>query len=195
MSEYLSVPPEVGVEKTEIGGLFILRTKLYSDQRGWYQEKFRTKYLSEILGKEISIAQEGFSFSVPGVLRGLHAEPIIKIATPLTGVVFVAIADIRPDSPTFGKAVTCTIDRRDQMAPLTTLIIDEGLANSFVVTDNEPVMYHYAQTDVYKGGVKRAVRWNDPVIAIPWPIENPLLSDDDRNKHPYLSELFPEKFT
>lgn len=194
MSELLNIPPEVKVESTEIYGLFILHTKSYPDARGWYQEKFRTQYLSVILGKPITIEQEGFSFSFPGVARGLHAEPIVKIATPLTGIIFIAIADIRPESPTFGKASTYTIDRTEPTTPLTTFIIDKGLANSFEVIGREPVLYHYSQTGIYQGGGKRAVRWNDPDIAIPWPQEPKIMSSDDRDKHPFLREVYPGKF-
>lgn len=190
--------PAYQISKTKIDGLLVWERKLFSDKRGFFQELGRIDSISETLGREVVIKQWSLSYSLPGVLRGIHAEPQDKCITVLSGgPIFIAIADIRPDSSTFGQYVTFTFDQTDPFTPRKTIFVANGLGNALLVTGNDPVWYFYAVSDVYKTSEgKRAVRWNDPDIGIPWPKkpELKLMSEDDAYKHQYLRELFPKKF-
>lgn len=176
------------VKPTSIPGLLILERPTISDKRGFFKEVFHLDELEKALGYEFKPVQANHSQSLTGVLRGLHAENWNKLVYPLTGKVFVAIADIRPDSETFAKVETFTLDDSNRHA----LFIPKGLANSFCVLEGI-VNYLYLVDAYYDGTDTRAVAFNDPDLNIAWPIDNLLISDRDKN-NPKLRELFPEKF-
>ena len=186
---------DIKVSETEIDGLLIFEKKIYCDQRGWFQESFRTEDVAKALGvNDLIIKQDSFTYNLPKVLRGLHAEPQYKLVTPLTGKCFIAIADIRVDSSTFGKVLTFEFDYTDPNTPRKTIVTSPGLANSILVTGEKEVFYHYAVSDTFKfENIKRAIRWNDPDLNINWPIKDPVLSEADQ-KNPFLRDVFPAKF-
>lgn len=186
------------ISKTEIEGLFVFERRLYGpqegDERGFYQEFARTEALAEVLGYEPNVKQWALSYNYPGALRGLHAEPQDKFITLIRGSIFVAIADIRPESKTFGKTVTFLIDQSNPLKPRRTLIVSKGLANSFMTLGDEPAEYFYAVTDTYKTSEgKRSIRWDDPDLNIEWPEGRKIISKADR-ENPSLRELYPDKF-
>ena len=176
------------IKKTSIEGLLVLERPILSDDRGFFKEIFHLDELEEVLGHEFKPVQANHSRSLPKVLRGLHAENWNKLVYPMSGKVFVAIADIRPDSETFGKVETFTLDDDNRHA----LFIPQGLANSFCVLE-DIVNYLYLVDAYWDGSDTRAIVWNDPDLAIDWPIKDPILSDRDKN-NPTLRQLFPEKF-
>lgn len=180
--------PQEYIKKTSIEGLLVLERPIISDERGFFKEIFHLDELEEALGYEFKPVQANHSKSLPKVLRGLHAENWNKLVYPMSGKVFVAIADIRPDSETFGKVETFTINDDNRFA----LFIPKGLANSFCVLD-DTVNYLYLVDAYWDGSDTRAIVWDDPDLAIDWPISDPSLSDRDKN-NPRLRELFPEKF-
>ncbi|MCL4415946.1 MAG: dTDP-4-dehydrorhamnose 3,5-epimerase family protein [Actinobacteria bacterium] len=185
---------EYKISKTKINGLLIFERKLFSDERGYYQEFARTPAIEEILGRPISIKQWALSYSLPGVLRGIHAEPQDKIVTPMTGKLFVAICDLREDSETFGQYQSFNFDLTDPYTPKKSIVISNGLGNSFMTLGNSPVEYFYAVSEVYKGSEgKRSILWNDQDLKINWPEDPKIISEADKN-NPTLRELFPEKF-
>lgn len=177
------------VVKTSIEGLLVLKRPLHADDRGFFREIFHINEVEEVLGIEFKGVQMNHAFSHPRVLRGIHAEDWNKIISPLNGEVFVAIADIRPDSPTFGKVEIFTINDQNRIS----LFISKGLANSYCVTGGESVNYIYLVDAYYDGTDTRAVAFDDPDLNIAWPIEDPIISERDRN-NPKLRDLFPEKF-
>lgn len=181
---------------TAIDGLYLFQRRLYPDERGSYQELGRTEVFEKHIGRPVTPKQWALSYNKPHVLRGLHAEPQDKVITPWSGVIFTAIADIRPDSKTFGNHVTFTFDQRDPEKAKSTLFVANGLANSFMTLGEENAEYFYVVTSTYQTSEgKRAVRWNDPDLNIQWPNDPTIISADDANKHPYLRQLFPHKFT
>jgi len=187
--------PEYRISKTKIEGLLVFERKLFKDNRGFYQEFARTPAIEKILGRKLEVKQWALSYNNPGVLRGIHAEPQDKVVTPMSGKIFIAIADIRPESPTFGQYHSFNFDLTDPYTPRKTIIISNGLGNSFLTLGDSPVEYFYAVSETYNPNEqKRAVRWNDPDLAIKWPEEPKIMSDDDKSKHPFLKDLFPEKF-
>lgn len=177
------------ITKTSIPGLLVLDRPTNEDERGFFREVFHKDELEAITGVSFDGVQMNHSRSLSGVIRGLHAEQWNKIVYPLTGEVFVAIVDIRPDSPAFSKVETFILSNNNRQA----LFIPEGLANSLCVLGNEPVNYIYLVDEYYDGTDTRAVAWDDPDLNINWPIKDPVISERDRN-NPRLRELFPEKF-
>lgn len=181
---------------TPIEGLLVWERKLYSDKRGYIQELSKVDEVARALGRPLVIKQTTLSYNEPyGVLRGLHAEPMDKLITPLTGKVFMAIADIRFDSPTFGRYATFTLDMTNHRKPKKTIVVCIGLANSFLTMGDEEVFYMYQTSSAYQTSEsKRSIRWDDPDLAIPWPITPTNMSPMDENGNKSLRELFPGKF-
>jgi|GEM_PF-258239 len=184
---------------TLIEGLLVWERTKYDDDRGSYQELSKVDEISRVLCRPVEVKQLSLSRNKPrGVLRGLHAEPIDKIVTPLNGRIFIAIADIRPDSPTFGRTVAFRLDHRDDAKPKRSIVVSSGLANSFLTIgepDEPTIHYLYEISEPYRTSEgKRSVKWDDPDLAIPWPIRPEIMSPVDATGNPGLRELFPEKF-
>ncbi len=177
------------VKTTSIPGLLILERPIYKDDRGFFRELFHKNEIEKVSGVSFDGVQMNHSKSMPGVIRGIHAEKWNKIIYPVTGEVFIVIVDIRPESETFGKLETFTVNDENRVG----FFVPNGLANSLCMTGTEPVNYIYLVDAYWDGSDTRAVAWNDPDLNIKWPIDNPIISERDRN-NPKLRELFPEKF-
>ena len=175
--------------KTRIPGLFVIKRPTYFDDRGFFREALRLDELSSI-NVNFKPVQVNHSKSEPGVIRALHAEKWNKLVYPITGNMFAAIADLRPDSSTFGQVETFNFDENDPKA----LFIPKGLANSICVVGDRPVHYIYLVDEYYDGNDTRAIAWDDPDLAINWPIRDPILSERDKN-NPTLRQMFPDKFS
>lgn len=191
----VEVTPEYQICVSEtIPDLFTFRRMRYYDGRGSYQETGRYQPISRVIGRKFEVVQSSHARTLPGGLRGMHAEPIWKAVSARCGIGMMAWADIRPESESFGRVVAMHYDYESDMtiSPIT-VIVPEGVANGLMCTDTT-TDYFYNITDVYSGSEKRAVRWNDPDLAIPWPMQPTRMSYDDAYKHPYLRDLFPEKF-
>jgi len=177
------------VEKTSIPGLLVIRRPIFKDDRGFFKEVFRQDEFKKATGISFVPKQWNHSYSKPNVIRGLHAENWNKIVYPVTGKMFAAVADIRPESRTFGKYTSFNFDAKDLRA----LYIPKGLANSICVVGKIPVHYFYLVDAYYSGKDTRAVAWDDPDIGVSWPIKDPVISKRDRS-NPRLRDLYPEKF-
>ncbi len=174
------------IKETSIPGLLILERPIHQDDRGFFRELFHLDELEEASGISFKAIQMNHSHSEPGVLRGIHAEQWNKIIYPINGAAFLAIVDIRPDSPTFKKVETFNINDNNRIG----LFIPNGLANSVCVTGKTAVDYVYLVDAYWDGSDTRAIAWDDPELNIDWPIKNPILSERDKN-NPRLRDLFP----
>jgi dTDP-4-dehydrorhamnose 3,5-epimerase len=180
----------VPVEATGIDGLVIVRWDTHGDDRGFFRQTYQVRELTEALGYEPTLRQGNHSRSQPGVLRGFHAEPWDKLVYVVRGTAFAAIADIRPESATFGETRSFVLG--DDPGHRMRLFIADGLANSFCSIGDGPVDYVYDVSDYWRPDIdKRAVAWNDPELAVDWPTDQPVLSDADRS-NPTLRELVPD---
>ena len=177
------------VINTPIKGLLILKRPTHFDERGFFREVFHLNELEEALGEKVNFIQLNHSLSKKGVIRALHAENWNKLVYPVTGKMFAAVVDIRDDSSTFGMVETFEFSAEDRYA----LYIPEGFANSICVTGEEDLNYIYLVDKYYDGTDTKAITWDDPDLAIDWPIKNPIISQRDKN-NPRLRDLFPEKF-
>lgn len=167
----------MNVIPTEIPGLLILEPKVFGDDRGFFTETFNTQRYGEA-GILRPFVQDNLSRSIKGTLRGLHfQEPHGqgKLVSCLQGSVYDVAVDVRKGSPHFGKwvAVELSGDNHRQFW------IPSGFAHGFCVT-SESADFFYKCTELYVPQAERAVAWNDPVLAIPWPLLAPLLSKKDQ---------------
>jgi dTDP-4-dehydrorhamnose 3,5-epimerase len=176
------------VRRGLIEGLFIIDRSTHGDERGFFRESFRLNELEEAVGREVRLVQENHSRSRRGVLRGLHPENWEKLVYVPRGEVFVAIADVRPESPTFLKVETFTIGEHNRVK----LFLPRAVAHGFCVL-SEDADYVYQVSEYYDGSDTGAVAWNDPDLAVPWPITDPTLSERDIQA-PTLRSLLPQHF-
>lgn len=173
------------IRSGSLDGLLIIEQETRGDARGFFRETVRMDQLEAALGHPIELVQENHSRSGQGVLRGLHAEDWDKLIYVPHGEVFTAIADVRPASPTFGKVETFRLGDSSRAK----VFVPRGMAHGFCVL-SEDADYVYQVTAYYTGVETPAVAWDDPDLAIPWPIQHPILSEKDR-QNPTLRELFP----
>jgi dTDP-4-dehydrorhamnose 3,5-epimerase len=166
-----------------LDGLWIFKHTTHADERGFFHEAFRLAEIEEVLGRRVGFVQMNHSRSRRGVLRGLHAEDWEKLVYVPSGDVFTAVADIRQRSPTFGRVETFRFTDRNRP----TLFLPRGVAHGYCVL-SDVADYTYQVTAYYDGSDTTAVAWDDPDLAVPWPIANPILSDRDR-ANPSLREL------
>lgn len=167
------------VTPTALPGVLILEPRVFGDARGFFYESFNARDFAQATGLSPQFVQDNHSRSMRGVLRGLHYQvhqPQGKLVRVTAGQVWDVVVDIRRESPTFGQwlGTELSADNRRQ------LWIPAGLAHGFVVvSDMAEVLYK--TTDYYAPEHERCIRWDDPTLAIPWPLEGaPVLSAKDR---------------
>jgi dTDP-4-dehydrorhamnose 3,5-epimerase len=177
------------VERTRIDGLLVLRWGTHPDDRGFFRQTYQLRELEEELGRAVSWKQGNHARSVPGALRGFHAEPWDKLVYVARGTVLAAVADGRPDSPTFGRVETFHLG--DPPGERIRLFIGEGLANAYCTYGEAEVDYLYDVTEEYRPVDKRAIAWDDPDLAVAWPVGDPIVSAADRT-NPTLRDRFPD---
>jgi dTDP-4-dehydrorhamnose 3,5-epimerase len=166
------------ITHSKIEGLFVINRPTYSDNRGFFREALRLNELANEIYNNFNPVQMNHAYSLPSVIRGIHAENWNKIVYPITGKVFLAMVDIRSDSPTFKKVEIFDYDtNKDRLA----FFLPKGVANSVCVKGRESVHYIYLVDAYYDGSDTTAIAWDDPELAIPWPIENPIISERDRH--------------
>jgi len=166
-------------------GVLVIEPQIFGDPRGFFLETYsRERYCAA--GIDVDFLQDNLSLSRRGVLRGLHFQnptPQGKLVYVLQGAVFDVAVDIRRSSPTFGKwyGVTLSDDNKKQ------LWLPPGFAHGFCVT-SETALFTYKCSAYYAPQNEHTIRYDDPEIAITWPIDAPLLSDKDRHA-PGLAEI------
>jgi len=179
----------VKVTITELPGVLIIEPRTIGDGRGYFGETFRVdKY--ETLGVDETFVQDNVSVSGRGVLRGLHFQhphAQAKLVYTLRGEVFDVVVDVRADSKTFGAVVTTNLSDQNHRQ----VFVPAGFAHGFLVTSEDAVVV-YKCSDYYSPQTEQRVHWNDPDIAIRWPIANPVLSPKDAVA-PLLRDIPPEQ--
>lgn len=170
---------------TDLPDVVVLEPKVYGDHRGEFFEAFHASRYAE-LGLPERFVQLNVSRSVAGVLRGLHfQQPQAqgKLVLALDGAIYDVAVDIRAGSPYYRRHVAVELSGRNRRA----LYVPPGFAHGFAVLEG-PVTVAYLCTAEYAASADRVIRWNDPDLAIAWPLADPILSDKDRSA-PLLSEL------
>jgi dTDP-4-dehydrorhamnose 3,5-epimerase len=167
------------VTPTAIADVLLLEPTVFGDARGFFFESFNARVFEQSTGVQAHFVQDNHSRSAGGVLRGLHYQvqhPQGKLVRVTQGEVFDVTVDIRPNSKTFGHwvGVTLSADNKRQ------LWIPPGLAHGFLVV-SDTADFLYKTTDYYAAQHERCIRWNDPTLAIAWPLagRDPVLSAKD----------------
>lgn len=181
------------VKKTSIPGVYIVERPVFKDNRGFFHEVFRLNELEEATGVKFNPLQWSHSLNLPKVIRAIHTEGWNKLIYPVTGKMFAAIVDVRPDQPAFGKVETFIFDNTDENSTHKALFLPKGVGNSICVVGEEPVDYMYLVDEYWDNAKAQGILWNDPDINIDWPIKDPIISDRDK-ENPTLRSLFPDKF-
>lgn len=179
------------VVPTSIPGVLVLEPRVFEDERGFFFESFNHRLLNGLIGRDVQFVQDNHSRSAKYVLRGLHyqiRQAQGKLVRVMMGEVFDVAVDIRRSSPTFGQWVGVTLSGQNKRQ----LWIPEGFAHGFIVL-SEFAEFLYKTTDYWAPEYERGIVWNDPTIAIKWPIDTePRLSAKDRIAPPLSeAECFP----
>jgi dTDP-4-dehydrorhamnose 3,5-epimerase len=173
------------VNKTPLDGVFIIEPKVFKDARGIFYEVYSAKKYEEH-GIPAHFVQDNHSVSEKGVLRGLHYQISpgqAKLVRVTRGEVFDVVLDIRKESPTYGKWWSLHLSETNKLQ----LYVPEGFAHGFCVL-SESVEFLYKCSNYYSPEDERGIMWNDPDLAIEWPIENPIISEKD-NVYPRFNEI------
>lgn len=166
------------VTKLSIPDVVLFEPKVFGDDRGFFYESFNNRVFEEETGLKRNFVQDNHSRSVKNVLRGLHyqiKQSQGKLVRVVSGEVFDVAVDLRKSSSTFGKWVGVTLSAENKRM----LWVPEGFAHGFFVL-SEVAEFLYKTTDYWAPEYERSIIWNDPDLAIKWPIqEEPLLAVKD----------------
>jgi dTDP-4-dehydrorhamnose 3,5-epimerase len=168
---------------TEIEGVVLIEPAVHGDERGFLLETFRDSEMQS-LGIEVDFVQDNQSRSDARVLRGIHMQRgQAKLVRCPRGRIFDVAVDLRPDSPTYKRWEGYELDDVDHRQ----LFIPAGFGHGFcVLSETADVLYRLSS--YYDPDLERGVAWDDPEIAVRWPISDPILSERDRNA-PSLADL------
>lgn len=169
------------ITPTEIPDILLVEPRIFGDERGYFYEGWNAKH-SEETGISRNFVQDNFSHSRKGILRGLHFQvvrPQAKLIWVNRGEIFDVTVDLRPNSPTLGKWVGVILNSKKHCR----LFIPEGFAHGYIVlTETADVCYKVS--DYWCPEHERTLKWNDPEIAIQWPLDitgPPSLNSRDAN--------------
>ena len=156
-------------KETEIKGVYIIEPKVFNDARGYFFEAWKKTEFEEHVGP-IAFIQDNESKSSYGVLRGLHYQKgdysQAKLVRVIKGKVLDVAVDIRKSSPTFGRYVMVELSDENKRQ----FFIPRGFAHGFLVLSDEAI-FTYKVDNVYAPQAEAGIRWNDPDLAIEWPID------------------------
>lgn len=164
--------------RMSIPDVILIEPQIFQDERGFFLENFKKSIFED---NEIppTFVQDNFSYSLKGVIRGLHFQippkSQAKLVSVLKGEIFDVAIDLRPNSPTYRKWISENLSENNHK----TLYVPEGFAHGFcVLSDNAYVLYKTTQefSSEHEGGIV----WNDSDLNISWPIDNPILSKKDK---------------
>jgi dTDP-4-dehydrorhamnose 3,5-epimerase len=161
----------------ELPGVILIETRSFADDRGYFVETYRSSDFAAN-GVPETFVQDNASYSLHGVLRGLHYQRHPKaqgkLVRVLWGEVYDVAVDIRRGSPTYARWVSQVLSAENALA----LYIPPGFAHGFCVL-SEGAIVAYKTTQEYAADLDAGIRWNDPEIGVEWPISEPILSAKD----------------
>ena len=171
---------------TDLPGVLLIEPDVYRDARGFFLETYHAeKYRAHgIVGPFV---QDNRSHSVRGTLRGLHLQvshPQAKLVHVVEGEIYDVAVDVRRGSPTFGRFVGVTLSAQG----FRQCYVPPGFAHGFSVM-SAVAEVEYKCTDLYDPAGEIGIAWDDPALAIPWPVKHPLLSDRDLHHRQRLADL------
>ena len=167
------------VTPTALPEVMIIEPNVMGDSRGFFFESYNEKRFVEAVGRDVRFVQDNHSGSARGVVRGLHYQmpprPQAKLVRVAAGEIFDVAVDIRRSSPTFGHWVGVVLSAENHRQ----LWIPEGFAHGFL-TLSERAEVLYKASEYYSPGDEGILKWDDPALAIQWPLAGePILSAKD----------------
>jgi len=173
--------------KTEIDGVYIIEPKVFNDARGYFMEAWKQAEFNNHIGK-VDFIQDNESKSSFGVLRGLHYQKgdlsQAKLVRVIKGKVLDVAVDIRKSSPTFGKHVMVELSEENKRQ----FFIPRGFAHGFLVLSEEAI-FTYKVDNPYAPQAETGIRWNDPDLAIEWPIDFSEVQTSEKDlKQPFFKD-------
>ncbi len=166
---------------TDLPGVVVIEPKVFEDDRGFFMESFhRPKFAAA--GIDVEFVQDNHSRSRRDVLRGLHYQlqnPQGKLVRVIRGEIYDVVVDLRRSGPTFGRWYGCQLNERNRRQ----MYVAPGFAHGFCVT-SESAEVIYKCTAVYRPDDEHTLLWNDPALAITWPVANPIISPKDEQGLP-----------
>ncbi|MDR3212016.1 MAG: dTDP-4-dehydrorhamnose 3,5-epimerase [Planctomycetota bacterium] len=162
-----------------IPGLLLLEPKVFGDNRGFFIESWNQKTFNEVVGRKVEFVQDNHSGSAKNVLRGMHYQvktPQAKLVRVSVGSIYDVTVDLRPDSPAFGQWVGVELSAENKRQ----LWLPEGVAHGFLAL-SDWVETLYKTNSYYAPDNERTLIWNDPHLAINWPLNGaqPIVSEKD----------------
>lgn len=169
----------MNVMPTALPEVLLIEPRVFGDERGFFFESFNQRAFEAAIGKPAQFVQDNHSKSARNVLRGLHYQLAPKAQGKLVrvvqGEVFDVAIDIRKGSPTFGQWAGAALSAENKRQ----MWIPEGFAHGFLVL-SDTAEFLYKTTDYYAPEYERCIRWDDPEVAIAWPLSGtPILSGKD----------------
>ena len=173
--------------ETEIQGVYVLEPRVFQDARGYFMETWNQADFDKHIGK-VTFIQDNESKSSYGVLRGLHYQKgetsQAKLVRVIKGRVLDVAVDIRKSSPTFGKHVMVELSEDNKRQ----FFIPRGFAHGFLVLSEEAI-FTYKVDNPYSPQTEAGIRWNDPDLAIEWPIDPEQVQTSEKDlKQPLLKD-------
>ena len=173
--------------KTEIEGVYVIQPKVFNDARGYFMEAWKQEEFNEHIGR-VDFIQDNESKSSYGVLRGLHYQKgetsQAKLVRVIKGRVLDVAVDLRKSSPTFGKHVMVELSEDNKRQ----FFIPRGFAHGFLVLSEEAI-FTYKVDNPYSPQTEAGIRWNDPDLAIEWPIDPEQVQTSEKDlKQPLLKD-------
>jgi dTDP-4-dehydrorhamnose 3,5-epimerase len=165
------------VIKTKLNDCVIIEPKVFGDERGFFLETFQAERYTSQAGITLPFVQDNHSRSSKSVLRGLHfqkTKPQGKLVRVVRGQVYDVAVDMRNGSPTYGQWEGLILSEENK----TQLWVPPGFAHGFVVL-SDTADFEYKCTDYYDPSDEGSILWNDSDLDIPWPVDNPILSNKD----------------
>ncbi len=166
------------VTPTAIPEVLVLEPQVFGDDRGFFFESFNARRFEQVTGVAANFVQDNHSKSARNVLRGLHyqiRQPQGKLVRVTAGAIYDVVVDMRKSSPFFGRWVGVELSAENRRQ----IWVPPGFAHGFVVT-SESAECLYKTTDYWAPEYERSILWNDPALAIEWPIVGePMLSGKD----------------
>lgn len=163
---------------TALPGVLVIEPEVFGDERGYFYESWNARRFDALVGREVRFVQDNHSLSLRNVLRGLHYQVRHaqgKLVRVISGEVFDVAVDLRRSSPTFGRWAGERLSAGNRRM----LWVPEGFAHGFLVL-SDSAEFLYKATDYYAPEHERTLLWNDPRVAIEWPLQGePLLKPRD----------------
>lgn len=181
---------DIRVTPTDLAGALIIENESFQDERGFFMESYHKRVFAEH-GLDYDFVQDNHSRSARGVLRGFHYQDAIAPQTRMIrctlGKVLDVVVDIRASSPTFGRWLGVELEASVKRQ----LLIAQEFAHGFVVLSDYAEV-QYKCTNYHNPAAERTLAWDDPDVAVVWPVDDPMVSDRDRTRGQSLQDYLKD---